>query len=149
MLVYYGLEEWLKSKGLSITDFAKMTGTKPSYWTGILGRTAGASLSAVDMMCRATGLSIKELVKWYPDKQKDFRKVYRENDVKFDRLMKLVEESGKDKYEIALSARLNRDAILRIQAGTKPRVETVKKLADYFGVLPTDLFEVVRKKKTE
>ena len=149
MLVYYGLEKWLKDKDLTITEFSKMTGTKPSYWTGILNRTAGASLESVDLMCKVTGLSVKELVKWYPEKQKDFRKVYMENRVKFDKLISLVNSKGEDKKQIAIKAGVNRDAILRIEAGKKPRIETIKRIAEYLEVSPTDLFEIDRKKVKE
>lgn len=143
MLVYDGLEKWLRENNMSIAEFGRLTGKRSGYWSAVLGRTKGLSTDMFCKICEVTGLLVERLVHWYSDKSSDLRKDYRNSVVKFDKLIELFERTGMGRAEFSLAAGLNRDCISGIYAGKKPRIGTVKKIAEYLGVKPTDLFEII------
>lgn len=143
MLVYDGLEKWLRENNMSIAEFGRLTGKRSGYWSAVLGRTKGLSTDMFCKICEVTGLPVERLVHWYSDKSFDLRKDYRNSVVKFDKLLELFERTGMGRAEFSLAAGLNRDCISGIYAGKKPRIGTVKKIAEHLGVKPTDLFEII------
>lgn len=145
MLVYDGLEQWLRENNMSIAELGRLTGKRTGYWSEVLGRTKGLSTDMFCKLCEVTGLPVERLVHWYSDRSSDLRKDYRSGDVRFDRLIALFESTKMGRAEFSLAAGLNRDCISGIYAGKKPRIETVRKLAEYLGVKPGDLFEIVEK----
>ena len=145
MLVYDGLEKWLAENNMSIAEFGRLTGKRTGYWSEVLGRTKGLSTDMFCKLCEVTGLPVESLVHWYSDKSSDLRKDYRNGVVTFSKLIALFEKTGMGRAEFSLAAGLNRDCISGIYAGKKPRIGTIKKIAEYLGVKPTDLFEIIEK----
>lgn len=143
MLVYDGLEKWLRENDMSVAELGRLTGKRSGYWSAVLGRTKGLSTDMFCRLCEVTGLPVERLVHWYSDKSFDLRKGYRNGDVRFSRLIGLFEKTGMGRAEFSLAAGLNRDCISGIYAGKKPRIGTVKKIAKYLGVKPADLFEII------
>lgn len=145
MLVYDGLEEWIVNSGMTGKEFAESIGVTGSLSTLFL-RKSGTKTFTFDKICEVTGLPVEKLVRWVPDDIEDIGKNYRENEVYFDKLFELIKDRKISAREVARKAGLSVHFFLDINTkkkkGRKLYIKTVKTLAEYFNVEPTDLFEI-------
>lgn len=145
MLVYDGLEEWLNKNGMSETELAKKIGSE-NILSRILRRSRGTQTFTVNKICEVTGLPVEKLVRWVPEDTEDIGKSYRENEVYFDKLFELIKSRktsiNKTEREVGLSINFFHQLNTKRRKGVKLSIKTLKALAEYFNVEPTDLFEI-------
>ncbi len=142
-MVILNLESWIKDNGVSKIDLAKEIGITPDSLQRVLRRDSCFKLNLLDKLCEVTGLSIEQLVTWYPDDTYDMAKAYKKGDVSYDKLFVLMKENGYSDYALskALGKSVNYIGTVR-RLGKKVSIDAIKKIAILFNVKPTDLFEI-------
>lgn len=145
MLVYDGLEEWIDKSGMSRVAFFESIGIKGSL-SKIFQRDGSILTSAFDKICGATGLPVEKLVRWVPDDIEDVGKSYREGVVYFDKLFEVIKSKKISVKEAERRVGLCYGYFDKINTkkrkGHKMGIKSLKALAEYFNVEPTDLFEI-------
>ena len=145
MLVYDGLEEWIENNGMAETELAKKIGSR-DILSRLFRRSGDTQTFTFDKICEITGLPVEKLVRWVPDGTEDVRKSYRENAVYFDKLFELIKDRkisiNKTERETGFSINFFHSLNTKKRTGKKLSIKSLKVLAEYFNVEPTDLFEI-------
>lgn len=144
MIIFDGLKEWLKENDVSLRDFSKKIGVTYASLLSVLRRESNFRLDIVDKLCEVTGLSIGQLITWYPDDTYDMAKAYKKNSVSYEKLFALMKEKGYSDYALSKAIGKCVDYIGKVRrAGNKVSIDSIKQIADLFQVKPTDLFEII------
>lgn len=145
MLVYDGLEEWLNKNGVAETELAKKIGSR-DILSRLFRRSGDTQTFTFDKICEVTGLPVEKLVRWVPDDTEDIRKNYKDSEVYFDKLFELIKDRkisiNKTERETGFSLNFFHRLNTRKRTGKKLSIKSLKTLAEYFNVEPTDLFEI-------
>lgn len=145
MLVYDGLEEWIEKSGMAETEFAKKIGSR-DILSRLFRRSGNTQTFTFDKICEITGLPVEKLVRWVPDSTEDIKKSYRESVVYFDKLFEVIKSKKISVKEAERRIGLCYGYFDKINTkkrkGHKMEIKSLKALAEYFNVEPTDLFEI-------
>lgn len=142
-MVILNLESWIKDNGVSKVDLSKEIGITTDSLQRVLRRDSCFKVNLLDKLCEVTGLSIEQLVTWYPDDTYDMAKAYKKNNVSYEKLFALMKEKGYSDYALSKAMGKCVDYIGKVRrAGNKINIDVIKKIAVLFNVKPTDLFEI-------
>lgn len=144
MIILDGFEEWIKNSGLTRPEIAAKLGISVNCFNTALRTRAGFKTEVLDKICALTGLSIEQLMTWYPDDTQDLAREYKEKDVSYEKLFALMKEKGYSDYALSkvIGKSVNYIGEVR-RAGNKVSIDSIKKIAELFQVKPTDLFEII------
>lgn len=147
MLVYDGLEEWIVNSGMERKEFSESVGVAEGFLASIhTGRRIGITSFTFDKICEATGLPVEKLVHWVSDDTEDIRKPYKDSEVYFDKLLELIKSKKISVKEAERKSGFRRGYLSEVNTkrkkGKKLSIKSLKALAEYFNVEPTDLFEI-------
>lgn len=143
-MIILSLENWIKDNGMSKADLAKKIGITTDSLQRVLRRDSCFKLNLLDKLCEATGLSVEQLVIWYPDDTYDMAKAYKKNNVSYEKLFALMKEKGYSDYALSKAIDKCVDYIGKVRrTGNKVSIDSIKQIADLFQVKPTDLFEII------
>lgn len=143
MIIFDGLKKWLKESDVSLKEFSKKIGVTYASLLSVLRRESNFCLDTVDKLCEVTGLSIEQLITWYPDDTYDMAKAYKKNSVSYEKLFALMQEKGYSDYALskALGKSVNYIGTVK-RLGGKISIDVIKKIAEILKVKPSDLFEI-------
>ena len=143
MIVFDKLNNWIKANDISYKEFAEQVGVHYTNLLLVLNRKATFRLNVVDKICEVTGLSIEQLITWYPDDTYDMAKAYKKNSVSYEKLFALMQEKGYSDYALskALGRSVNYIGTVK-RLGGKISIDVIKKIAEILKVKPSDLFEI-------
>lgn len=143
MIIFDGLKVWLKENDVSLKEFSKEIGVTYVSLLSVLKRESNFCLDIVDKLCEVTGLSIEQLITWYPDDTYDMAKAYKKNDVSYEKLFTLMENKGCSDYALSKAIGKNINYIGTVKRlGSKISIDMIKKIAEILEVKPSDLFEI-------
>lgn len=146
MLTFRPMENLVKEKGIPINKLFTGSGiTQPTY-NGIISNRITPTTSTLDKLCKLLHARVDQLVMWVPDDIVDHKKEYNEHDVSVDKMFAVMAERGITMYKVSKDIGLGINTLGRIKHGLKPRYDTIKKLADYLSLKPTDLYDLVEDK---
>jgi transcriptional regulator with XRE-family HTH domain len=146
MIVVTGIENWLKEKGISKAEFARKLGISEGGLNTVLRRDSTFELKFLNKVCEITGLSVGQVITWYPDDIYDIGRAYRENDVSYEKMYAIMKERGYTEYLLAKSTGMSINYFYCMKReNRKMSIDVIKKVAEFLQVKPTDLFEIIEK----
>ena len=145
MIVFNNLEKWMESEGVSREEFAERLGITRNYLDAVLRRDIEMSLKFLDKLCEVTGFTVGQAITWFPDSTYDMAKAYRENDVSFEKMYAIMKERGYTEYALSKALGFGINFMYELRRRGKARISSIKKIAEFLQVKPTDLFEIIEK----
>lgn len=146
MLTFRPMENMVKSRNISLRAMFNGTGISRGTYSNIINGTNIPDVKTLDKLCKLLHARVDQLVMWVPDDIVDHKKEYNEHDVSVDKMFAVMSERGITMYKVSKDIGLGINTLGRIKHGLKPRYDTIKKLADYLSLKPTDLYDLVEDK---
>lgn len=144
MIIFDGFEKWIKDSGLTRADVAEKLGISANCLNTALRTRSGFKTKVLDRICTVTGLSIEQLMTWYPDSTQDLAREYKERAVSYEKLFTLMKERGYSGYTLSKAIGKSVNYIGEVKRlGNKINIDSIKKIAEIFDIKPTDLFEII------
>lgn len=142
MLTFRPMENLVKSMHIPLNVLFGNSGILVhTYINAISGRCL-VTTSTLDKFCKLLNARVDQLVMWVPDDTVDHKKEYNDHDVSTDKMFALMAERSITMYKAAADIGLGINTLGRIKHGMKPKYDTIKKMAEYLSVKPTDLYEL-------
>lgn len=149
MIIFDGFEKWIKESGLKRAEIAEKLGINLTTLNLSLRTRTGFKTEVLDRICSLTGLSIEQLMTWYPDTTIDLAREYKENDVNYEKLFILMKEKDLSDYALSKAVGKSISYINSVRRkGRKISTDTLKQIADFLQVKPTDLFDIIKNPET-
>lgn len=142
MLTFRPMENLVKSSNIPVRKILKDNNISSSVYENIISGRTVPTAATLDKFCKLLNARVDQLVMWVPDDIVDHKKEYNDHDVSTDKMFALMAERSITMYKAAADIGLGINTLGRIKHGMKPKYDTIKKMAEYLSVKPTDLYEL-------
>ena len=145
MISYMPLQRLLKNKGVTLHDFINESGSLSNL--GYCNtKKVYIRTSTLDEICKKLNCRVEDVIRVENNESAlQERVVYLENDVSFEPMFKLIKDKGLSMKSVSLGSGIASNTIQMIKSRglkAKPKYATVRRIAHFLEVKPTDLYQL-------